>query len=248
MNAERTVPVEPAPNAEVAKTLLEIEQLLVKIEKEKSGNLDEGLATRLATIEEKLGKLETLVGAIAPQASSTRVDELVERIIASRIKSDLESSLVALRMVQSYLREHDTHRPSEDPDERVRDRSVEGAAGSTNAATAAGAVDETAGTGAVVLSGAAVPAPVSTDSLLALTGPAYRDALALLSRRKREVLEQLLMGKSNRDIASALGVTEKTVKNNLYHMYQILRVKSRAQLIRRLLDPYAERETVAAVK
>ena len=64
-----------------------------------------------------------------------------------------------------------------------------------------------------------------------------RAKIEKMSRRKRETLIHLLLGKNNSDIAEELGVTEKTVKNNLYAIYRIFRVRSRSELIYRLLNP-----------
>ena len=74
--------------------------------------------------------------------------------------------------------------------------------------------------------------------------PEDTEAVLKLSRRKREILHHLLMGERNRTISEKLGITEKTVKNNLYAIYKILRVNSRTQLIHRLLNPLTKRITV----
>jgi DNA-binding NarL/FixJ family response regulator len=55
-----------------------------------------------------------------------------------------------------------------------------------------------------------------------------------LTVRERQVLEQILLGKTNRDAGAAIGLTERTVK---YHMAKILKkigVTSRSELIRLL--------------
>lgn len=56
-------------------------------------------------------------------------------------------------------------------------------------------------------------------------------ALAGLTRREREVLEQLACGLSNGDIAAKLGVSEKTVRNTVSHIFDKLAVESRAQAV-----------------
>jgi DNA-binding NarL/FixJ family response regulator len=58
-----------------------------------------------------------------------------------------------------------------------------------------------------------------------------------ISRMERAVLVQLASGKSNREISDELGISEKTVKNHLWRAYRKLGVKSRTQLLRRLLSP-----------
>lgn len=65
--------------------------------------------------------------------------------------------------------------------------------------------------------------------------------LDALSRREREILPLLCEGLSNAQIGRALGISEKTVRNHLSHLYQKLGVHSRAATIafvyeQRLLD------------
>jgi DNA-binding NarL/FixJ family response regulator len=60
--------------------------------------------------------------------------------------------------------------------------------------------------------------------------------LGNLSMRERQVLEQILLGKKNREAGAAIGVTERTVK---YHMAGILKkigVRSRNELVRMLFN------------
>lgn len=52
-----------------------------------------------------------------------------------------------------------------------------------------------------------------------------------LSYREAEVAEYVTKGLSNKDVANALFVTEKTVKFHLTNIYKKLKLKSRAQLI-----------------
>lgn len=52
-----------------------------------------------------------------------------------------------------------------------------------------------------------------------------------LSNREAEVAEQVAQGKTNKEVAQQLFVTEKTVKFHLTNIYRKLQVKSRAQLI-----------------
>ena len=52
-----------------------------------------------------------------------------------------------------------------------------------------------------------------------------------LSEREWEVIEQLLQGKSNKSIASALDVTESTVEFHLKNIYTKIQVRSRIELI-----------------
>jgi DNA-binding CsgD family transcriptional regulator len=57
-----------------------------------------------------------------------------------------------------------------------------------------------------------------------------------ISRREREIAELILLGKSNREIESALYISLNTVKNHVYNLYQKLGVKSRAQMVKFVLD------------
>jgi LuxR family transcriptional regulator, positive regulator of biofilm formation len=60
-----------------------------------------------------------------------------------------------------------------------------------------------------------------------------RDVLSQkgLSNRETEVAELVTKGLSNKEVASQLFVTEKTVKFHLTNIYKKMNVKSRAQLI-----------------
>jgi DNA-binding NarL/FixJ family response regulator len=52
-----------------------------------------------------------------------------------------------------------------------------------------------------------------------------------LTPRETEVLRHLALGRSNRDIASALSVSEETVKTHVGHVLSKLQVENRAQAI-----------------
>jgi pimeloyl-ACP methyl ester carboxylesterase/DNA-binding CsgD family transcriptional regulator len=72
------------------------------------------------------------------------------------------------------------------------------------------------------------------EAVLAFTGqrqPADASAFAALSRRERETLMLLAEGLSNSEIAERLGISEKTVRNHLSHLFDKLGVWSRAQAI-----------------
>lgn len=58
--------------------------------------------------------------------------------------------------------------------------------------------------------------------------------LETLSGREREVVEQLLEGKSNKQIASTLHITVRTVEFHLKNVYDKLQVGSRTELILKL--------------
>jgi DNA-binding NarL/FixJ family response regulator len=50
-----------------------------------------------------------------------------------------------------------------------------------------------------------------------------------LSAQERRVMELVALGKTNKEIAGALGLSDKTVKNYLSHVYEKLQVSRRAQ-------------------
>lgn len=57
-----------------------------------------------------------------------------------------------------------------------------------------------------------------------------------ISNRQREIVQLLLHGKSNREIANTLFIAPHTVKNHLYSLYQKLGVKSRYELVNFFLE------------
>lgn len=60
------------------------------------------------------------------------------------------------------------------------------------------------------------------------------EPLRSLSRREKEVIPLLLQGKSNKQIAVLLGVSERTVEFHLKNIYAKLQVTSRVELILKL--------------
>ena len=71
------------------------------------------------------------------------------------------------------------------------------------------------------------------EAVLAFTNQAAAPAAAFrdLSKRERETLSLLAEGLSNSEIAERLGISEKTVRNHLSHLFDKLGVWSRAQAI-----------------
>lgn len=74
------------------------------------------------------------------------------------------------------------------------------------------------------------------ESVLAFTGqarqsPARDEALNRLSPRERDILPLLCRGLSNAQIGWELGISEKTVRNHLSHLYDKLDLHSRAAAI-----------------
>jgi DNA-binding CsgD family transcriptional regulator len=62
---------------------------------------------------------------------------------------------------------------------------------------------------------------------------AFRDRYRL-SKREAEVVELVLLGYRNRDIAATLGATPATIKKHLTHVFDKVGVDTRTQLVARL--------------
>lgn len=60
---------------------------------------------------------------------------------------------------------------------------------------------------------------------------AVREHAPSFTGREREIVDLLMQGMSNRQIAQNLGIAEATVKKHLHHVYRKLGVRSRALLI-----------------
>jgi DNA-binding CsgD family transcriptional regulator len=58
-----------------------------------------------------------------------------------------------------------------------------------------------------------------------------RDMSPSFTGREREIVDLLMEGMSNRQIAQSLGIAEATVKKHLHHVYRKFGVRSRALLI-----------------
>ena len=56
-----------------------------------------------------------------------------------------------------------------------------------------------------------------------------------LTRREREVLEKIMLGLMNKEIASDLGITERTVKAHRAMIFRKCRVVNAAQLVRKMM-------------
>jgi NarL family two-component system response regulator YdfI len=84
--------------------------------------------------------------------------------------------------------------------------------------------------------GEALLLPEVVERLLAATparGPSGRGSTgpALLTSRERAILERVARGERNKEIAAALGITERTVKAHLASIYNKLGVDSRAAAV-----------------
>ena len=60
-------------------------------------------------------------------------------------------------------------------------------------------------------------------------------AKGILTNREREVFELLVLNKSTKEIATHLGISEKTVRNHISNAMQKLGVKGRASAVVELL-------------
>ena len=68
------------------------------------------------------------------------------------------------------------------------------------------------------------------------------DLFSLLTPREQQVMDLVVMGKSNKEAAKALGVSPKTIEVHRAHLMDKLRVRSLAELIRVSLDYRRSRE------
>lgn len=83
-----------------------------------------------------------------------------------------------------------------------------------------------------VASGKGFLHPDVTRPFLDRVGPLAMHAnIRPLSDREQEVLEELAKGHSTREIATALGLGEETVKSHLSHIYEKLRAGDRVQAV-----------------
>ena len=91
---------------------------------------------------------------------------------------------------------------------------------------------------AIVAAGEALLAPTVTRRLIAEFARQPRaaarpaeDALAQLTERERDVLQQAATGKSNTEVAAALNVSVATVKTHVSRLLYKLDCRDRAQLV-----------------
>lgn len=68
---------------------------------------------------------------------------------------------------------------------------------------------------------------------------AHAELLAQLSPREREVIQQLISGKANKQIADELGIAVRTVEAHRARIYDKLHVRSALELMHRLGGPAA---------
>ena len=58
---------------------------------------------------------------------------------------------------------------------------------------------------------------------------------AILTRREKEIFDLLITNKSTKEIATKLGISEKTVRNHISNVMQKLGVKGRACAVLELI-------------
>jgi DNA-binding NarL/FixJ family response regulator len=61
-----------------------------------------------------------------------------------------------------------------------------------------------------------------------------------LTEREREIVQWVMQGMTNKEIASRLRISEKTVKSHLHSIFSKLKVSRRFQLLRLPIDPSAD--------
>jgi DNA-binding NarL/FixJ family response regulator len=90
----------------------------------------------------------------------------------------------------------------------------------------------------VVASGEAILGTTVADRLASLLEPNSRSQRAFpqLTERERQVLELIARGSSNTEIAAALGLSLKTVRNHISNIFAKLQVAGRAQAIVKARD------------
>lgn len=74
---------------------------------------------------------------------------------------------------------------------------------------------------------------------------AVQSRLDALTAREREVLELVVAGRANKQIAAALGIHEKTVEVHRRHLFQKLRVHSTVELVRLVMANHPAAEPTA---
>ena len=67
----------------------------------------------------------------------------------------------------------------------------------------------------------------------------------LLSPREEEISRLVAEGMSNRDVSKALHISESTVKNSLFHVFDKLGISNRVELARYVNSAVAREESVA---
>lgn len=89
--------------------------------------------------------------------------------------------------------------------------------------------------------GAPMSSEIARQVVAAFQEPPATDAPAEgLSRREQEILDHLLRGFANKEIAARLSISLFTVKNHLRHIYEKLHVRSRTDVLLKYRDSLKE--------
>jgi DNA-binding NarL/FixJ family response regulator len=75
---------------------------------------------------------------------------------------------------------------------------------------------------------------ITRDTLLSLNGKQKRgdkgSKLEALSSRKKDIVDLVVQGNRNKEIGAKLGISDRTVKNHLYEIFEKVGVRSRIEL------------------
>jgi len=69
------------------------------------------------------------------------------------------------------------------------------------------------------------------------------DVTAILTKREQEVARLVAAGMSNHEVSRELGLSQHSVKNYLFHVYQKLGISSRVELLLYVLSQRKQPET-----
>lgn len=186
------------------------------------------------------------VGKQPPEAVLAGVDlEVVDSLEAARLSiesespevllADLQSSSAQLEDLIEHARQHRVPVILLAPEENRRSLALaleSGAAGLLRMPFQVEALNEAIG---VVRAGGSYlgnEAASTLQTLLTERIDAHRSGEVSLSVREEEVLETMVSGKSARQAAKHLGVSERTINTHVAAVFRKLGVKSRAEAIR----------------
>jgi DNA-binding NarL/FixJ family response regulator len=90
--------------------------------------------------------------------------------------------------------------------------------------------------------GSPMTAAIARRGIVALQQITNRDAAeAVLTERERQVLDLLARGRIYKEIAAELGMSVATIRSHIFHTYQKLHVRTRAEAVRRWRLPFGWR-------
>lgn len=176
-----------------------------------------------------------LVPVVAP------VDDLLANPAVDYLVIDLNSSSDGIKTLESVRRLRPALRQivigPENEDELILDAIRAGA----RAYLDSSASPQTVRQAIEVVVGGSIWAPrrllsVLLDRLLGVPQPNQRTNSLLLTSREREVLELILLARSNREIARQLGIEERTVKAHVGRLMRKTGSENRIELSMRALD------------